>query len=136
MKIDGQCHCGNITYRTEIDPEQVYICHCTDCQSISGTAFRWAVSVAEEDFQLLTGSPKTYIKRAESGAESHQLFCPDCASPLYLTAIGEGPKSFNLKAYGSGSSHNISNFRMLERCAILDALRCHQYVTTRTRFAL
>ncbi len=97
MKIDGQCHCGNITYQAEIDPEEVYICHCTDCQSISGTAFRWAVSVAEENFQLLTGSPKTYIKRAESGAESHQLFCPDCASPLYSTAIGEGPKSFNLR---------------------------------------
>ena len=97
MKIDGQCHCGNITYQAEIDPERVFICHCTDCQSISGTAFRWAVSVAEEDFQLLTGSPKTYIKRAESGAESHQLFCPDCASPLYSTAIGEGPKSFNLR---------------------------------------
>ncbi len=97
MKIDGQCHCGNITYQAEIDPEQVYICHCTDCQSISGTAFRWAVSVAEEDFQLLTGSPKTYIKRAESGAESHQLFCPDCASPLYSTAIGEEPRSFNLR---------------------------------------
>jgi hypothetical protein len=97
MKIDGKCHCGNITYQAEIDPEQVYICHCTDCQSISGTAFRWAVSVAEEDFRLLTGSPKTYIKRAESGAESHQLFCPDCASPLYSTAIGEGPRSFNLR---------------------------------------
>ncbi len=97
MKIDGQCHCGNITYQAEIDPEEVYICHCTDCQSISGTAFRWAVSVAEENFRLLTGSPKTYIKRAESGAESHQLFCPDCASPLYSTAIGEGPKSFNLR---------------------------------------
>ena len=104
MKIDGQCHCGNITYQAEIDPEEVYICHCTDCQSISGTAFRWAVSVAEENCQLLTGSPKTYIKRAESGAESHQLFCPDCASPLYLTAIGEGPKSFNQAAYGSGPS--------------------------------
>jgi hypothetical protein len=97
MKIDGKCHCGNITYQAEIDPEQVYICHCTDCQSISGTAFRWAVSVAEEDFRLLSGSPKTYIKRSESGAESHQLFCPDCASPLYSTVIGEGPKSFNLR---------------------------------------
>ena len=46
MKIDGTCHCGNITYQAEIDPDQVYICHCTDCQTISGSAFRWAVSEA------------------------------------------------------------------------------------------
>ncbi len=97
MKIDGQCHCGKITYQAEIDPEQVYICHCTDCQSISGIAFRWAVSVAEEDFQLLTGAPKTYIKRAESGAESHQLFCPDCASPLYSTSSADQRKSLKLR---------------------------------------
>ena len=97
MKIDGKCHCGNITYQTEIDPGQVYICHCTDCQTISGSAFRWSVPVAEADFKLLTGEPKTYVKTAESGAMSHQLFCPECASPLYSTSIGGGPKFFNLR---------------------------------------
>ena len=97
MKIDGGCHCGNITYQAEIDPDQVYICHCTDCQSISGSVFRWAVSVAEEDFKLLTGEPKTYVKTAESGATSHQLFCPECASPLYSISIGDGPKFFNIR---------------------------------------
>ena len=97
MKIDGKCHCGNITYQAEIDPDQVYICHCTDCQSITGSVFRWAVSVAEEDFKLLTGEPKTYVKMAESGATSHQLFCPECASPLYSISIGDRPKFFNFR---------------------------------------
>jgi hypothetical protein len=40
MKIDGRCHCGYITYQAEIDPEKVMICHCTDCQTLSGSAFR------------------------------------------------------------------------------------------------
>ena len=97
MKIDGRCHCGNITYEAEIDPEQVYVCHCTDCQSISGTAFRWAVPVPQEDFRLLSGSPKTYIKRAESGAESHQLFCPDCASPIYSASTVDEFRSLKLR---------------------------------------
>ena len=87
MKIDGRCHCGFITYEAEVDPEEVYICGCTDCQAISGTAFRWAVPVPEGSFKLLTGKPKTYIKTADSGATSHQLFCPQCASPLYSTSI-------------------------------------------------
>jgi hypothetical protein len=97
MKIDGKCHCGRITYQAEIDPEQVYICHCTDCQAMTGSAFRWAVPVAEENFELIAGEPKTYVKKADSGAVNHQLFCPDCGSPLYSTSIGEGPKSFNLR---------------------------------------
>jgi hypothetical protein len=97
MKIDGKCHCGQISYEAEIDPEKVYICHCTDCQTLSGSAFRWAVPVAKEDFKLLTGTPKAYLKTAESGATSYQLFCPECASPLYSTSVGEGPTFFNLR---------------------------------------
>ncbi len=97
MKIDGRCHCGNITFEAEIDPDLVYVCHCTDCQSTSGSPFRWAVSVPKEDFRLLSGSPKAYVKRAESGAESHQLFCPDCASPIYSASSRDDWKSLNLR---------------------------------------
>jgi len=97
MKIDGKCHCGFITYEADVDPDEVYLCHCTDCQSISGSAFRWAVPVAEAAFKLLSGEPKTYVKRSESGAMNRQLFCPDCASPLYSISIGAGPKVFNLR---------------------------------------
>ena len=38
MKVDGGCHCGSITFEAEIDPDAVGICHCTDCQRLSGTA--------------------------------------------------------------------------------------------------
>jgi len=97
MKIDGKCHCGSITYEAEVDPSQVYLCHCTDCQAISGSAFRWAVTVPETAFRLLSGKPKTYVKATESGATNHQLFCPECASPLYSTSFGVGPKVLNLR---------------------------------------
>ena len=78
MKIDGQCHCGNISYEAEVDPATARICHCTDCQVLSGTAFRTVVSAKDENFTLLRGNPKTYIKTAESGAKREQAFCPDC----------------------------------------------------------
>ena len=97
MKIDGSCHCGFITYEAEVNPEKVYVCHCTDCQSISGSPFRWATSIPEENFKLLSGRPKTYVKMADSGKTSHQLFCPECASPLYSTSLGEGPRFLNLR---------------------------------------
>ena len=79
MKIDGGCHCGNITYTAEIDPENVGICHCTDCQTLSGTAFRTSVRANKETFHLAGGQPKIYVKTAESGAKRAQAFCPSAA---------------------------------------------------------
>ena len=97
MKIDGSCHCGNITYEADVNTDEIYICHCADCQSISGSPFRWAVTISEENFNLLSGQPKIYVKKSDSGNTSHQLFCPDCASPIYSTSVVEGPKYFNLR---------------------------------------
>ena len=53
MKIDGRCHCGYICYEAEIDPETVAICNCTDCQTLSGSAFRTVVPTEKGSFRLL-----------------------------------------------------------------------------------
>src|SRR5262245_6826034 len=74
MKIDGACHCGLITYEAEIDPEKVRVCHCTDCQSLTGSAFRVVVPVPADKFSL-SGEPTVYVKTAESGARRAQAFC-------------------------------------------------------------
>ncbi len=97
MKIDGGCHCGAITYEAEIDPENVGICHCTDCQTLSGSAFRINLVVPEDAFKLRSGEPKTYVKIGESGAKRAQTFCPECGSPIYATSVGDGPKFFNIR---------------------------------------
>jgi len=36
MKVDGGRHCGNIRYEAEVDLANVVICHCTDCQTLTG----------------------------------------------------------------------------------------------------
>ena len=83
MKIDGSCHCGRIAYEAEIDPESVVICHCTDCQTHSGTAFGVVVGIVESKFQLQTGNLKTYNKIAESGTPRALAFCPECGTRIY-----------------------------------------------------
>lgn len=97
MKIDGGCHCGYITYSAEINPEKVGICHCTDCQTLSGSAFRTIVPVPENALTLLTGEPRIYVKTGESGAKREQSFCPECGSPFYSTSVGDGPKVYNIR---------------------------------------
>jgi len=74
MKIDGACHCGYITYVAEVDPDKAGICHCTDCQTLSGSAFRMSVPAAKDAFSLRSGQPKIYVKTAESGAKRAQIF--------------------------------------------------------------
>lgn len=82
MHIDGACHCGLISFSAEIDPTRVMICHCEDCQVLSGSPFRVSVAAPIETF-LVHGEPKTYVKVAESGSRRAQLFCPECATPLF-----------------------------------------------------
>lgn len=99
MKIDGACHCGNITYEAEIDPEKIAVCHCSDCQTLSGTAYRTIAFTKESDFKLTSGEMKTYIKTtADSGRDRAQTFCPDCGTPVYAGRVGdEGPAVFGLR---------------------------------------
>ncbi|ARQ56474.1 GFA family protein [Rhizobium sophoriradicis] len=85
MHISGGCHCGAIRYQAEIDPERVSICHCTDCQRLTGSAYRVTAPARSESFALIKGEPRGYMKYGDSGGLSRQFFCPNCGSPLYRT---------------------------------------------------
>ncbi len=97
MRIDGACHCGRITFQAEIDPKRVRICHCTDCQTLSGSPFRVVVPAPEADFVILSGAPKIYVKTAESGRKRQQAFCADCGTPLYATSVEDGPRTIGIR---------------------------------------
>jgi hypothetical protein len=98
MKIDGGCFCGAITYEADVDPERTSICHCTDCQRLTGTAFRVSVPASQENYRITKGTPKVYVKTADSGARRAQAFCGECGSHLYSTSAGEGPKVYAIRA--------------------------------------
>ncbi len=90
MKVDGRCHCGEISYEAEVDPANTIICHCTDCQTMSGAPYRVNVPAATRNLRL-TGAPKAYKKRGDSGDEVVTNFCGTCGTALY-SHKGEAPK--------------------------------------------
>jgi hypothetical protein len=97
MKINGGCHCGAITYEAEIDPDKVGICHCTDCQQMSGTAYRVSVPAPTGAFRFLTGAPKIYVKTtAASGRPRQQAFCENCSTQIYASEHPT-PSVYNLR---------------------------------------
>lgn len=91
MIVHGRCHCGGISYEAEIDPARVSACHCTDCQRLSGSPYRVSVPAPRETFRLLQGTPRTYVKTADSGNQRIHAFCPVCAAPVYASAVSDPP---------------------------------------------
>lgn len=89
MHVDGGCHCGELTYEAEVDPQRVGICHCTDCQILSGTAFRTAVHVPVDQFSWLSGTPRTYVKTGGSGNPRAMAFCGTCGTQIYGSGVGD-----------------------------------------------
>src|SRR5450755_1579021 len=97
MQVHGACHCGAISYEATVDAERVTICHCTDCQNLTGSAYRVSVPVRVEDFRLISGVPKIYFKVGDSGNRRAQAFCANCGSPMYTHAAEDHPKTYGLR---------------------------------------
>ena len=97
MQIDGQCHCGRVTYRAEIDPEKVSICHCTDCQTLTGSPYRVTVICAGEQVRLTGSAPKIYAKTGDNGGVRFQHFCGECGSPMFTSGERGGPSDWGIR---------------------------------------
>lgn len=97
MKVNGKCHCGAITFEAEVNPDHVLICHCTDCQVMSGSAYRAIAPTRGETFKLLSGEPAIYVKTADSGAKRAQAFCATCGTPIYATSDEDQPAFYGLR---------------------------------------
>jgi hypothetical protein len=118
MRVDGGCHCGKIAYEAEVDPLEVSICHCTDCQRLTGTAFRVSIGASAENFRILRGSPREYIKIADSGAKRLQAFCGDCGTPLFATDA-EHPSFYGLRVGNLTQRAELMPTKQIWRCSAL-----------------
>lgn len=104
----GQCLCGAVKITISGEPVAVVsprrtrpdtsaasheltniiqaLCHCRDCQRISGSAFgfNWVVPAAQLS---VIGTPKEYTSTADSGNPVTSHFCGNCGTTLWR----EGP---------------------------------------------
>ena len=97
MHVDGRCHCGLVTYEAEIDPQAVSVCHCTDCQSLTGSPYRVTVICTGEQIRM-TGKPtKIYAKIGDNGRTRFQHFCTECGSPLFTSGEGNEADDWGIR---------------------------------------
>jgi hypothetical protein len=84
-----------VTYEAEVEIDDIAICHCLDCQRLSGSAFRANVPARADAFRVRTGTPRRYVKTGDSGARRLHAFCGTCGSPVYSCAA-ENPLAYTL----------------------------------------
>src|SRR5580704_17934834 len=119
MKVDGVCHCGALAISAQIDLNTVRMCHCTDCQVLSGAAYTVNVQVLPGTFAITRGKPKTCTRTAESGRKRAHGFCETCSTRLYSASVGDDVTSYNLRVGTLAQRKQLKPVLQYWRCSSL-----------------
>ena len=86
---EGGCTCGAVRYRLSGEPILIGICHCTECQRQSGSAFGMSMRVRRTDITLIQGEFKHWERVADNGARIKLCFCGQCGTRIWHEPAGE-----------------------------------------------
>lgn len=81
--ISGGCLCGAVRYSTTAEPAMMAVCHCTDCQKQSGSAFSINVLVPRDQIEVDGEALSHFDVKGDSGENVSRNFCNRCGSPLF-----------------------------------------------------
>ena len=85
VKLSGGCLCGSIRYTILQQPILAYTCNCRFCQKDTGTAYRSALAILNENVELIGRDFSVYTyKSVEHGRELYKNFCPVCGTTISL----------------------------------------------------
>ena len=81
--LEGGCGCGEVRYRLEGEPMFVHCCHCTSCQTETGSAF--VINALYESHRVIPthGEPVAVLTPSESGRGQQIWRCPTCRVALW-----------------------------------------------------
>ena len=80
---DGGCACGAVRYRLLEEPIGLHVCHCTDCQTVTGTAFVLSMPMRRRALELIQGQPRLVEFTTRSGIQQRNRCCTDCSTRLW-----------------------------------------------------
>ncbi len=88
LPCDGGCACGSVRYRLLEDPLELHICHCSDCQRVSGSAFVMSMLIHRRSLELLRGEPKRSSFETTQGIRRCDQHCTACGCRLWSEPQG------------------------------------------------
>jgi hypothetical protein len=80
---EGSCACGAVRYRLTCGPMFVHCCHCTSCQTETGSAFAINALIESGRVETLAGAPEAVLTPSESGKGQQVWRCPECRVALW-----------------------------------------------------
>jgi hypothetical protein len=83
MSLEGGCACGEIRYRLTSLPMFVHCCHCTSCQTETGSAFVINALIEAGRVETLKGAPEPLLTPSQSGKGQQIWRCLTCRVALW-----------------------------------------------------
>jgi hypothetical protein len=78
----AHCSCGSLRAEATGEPARLGVCHCTECQRRTGSAFGVGAYFRKEQVRA-EGPSKVYVRSSDSGRKIEQHFCPECGSTVF-----------------------------------------------------
>lgn len=106
--LTGGCQCGAVRYEISGSaPNQIFVCHCRECQKQSASAFGMSALVGRDALKIVQGSVSYWQRQADSGNTIDCAFCPTCGSRLWHVAK-EAPETLRVRGGSLDTPPDIS----------------------------
>ncbi len=90
--VEGGCACGSVRYEAALPAIFVQCCHCTRCQSQSGSAFALNAMIEADHVRLTSGELEAIETPSESGKGQKICRCAICKTAVWGVYNAVGPK--------------------------------------------
>jgi hypothetical protein len=88
----GRCQCGAVRYEFAGAPVALYACHCLECRKQSASAFGMSLEIPRAGFRVTQGSPRFWVRAADSGGTVRCAFCANCGSRLWHESTADSAR--------------------------------------------
>ena len=106
--LSGGCACGAVRYEVTGKPLSVHACHCTDCQTLSGSAFGLSMVLSQSDIEVTAGALgiNTFSAGTTKMLRHH---CEQCGTAIWFSS----PDYTDIIALKPGTLDDTSTLRPL-----------------------
>jgi len=83
IHVSARCRCGRAGFVLREEPISFYLCHCTQCQAESGSAFGQTMQVRAEAIDSAEGPLREQTLHGPEGRRIVMTGCAECLTSLW-----------------------------------------------------
>jgi hypothetical protein len=80
-KLEGSCFCGAVSYKIKDNFTKLIVCHCVQCQSITGSSHALNLLTDMNNIVWLSGKDQL-VRYDDPERDFTKVFCSKCGSGL------------------------------------------------------